>query len=35
MARLGVILDGWVGLEMLVKKLLVVSGKGYDTLDAE
>jgi hypothetical protein len=31
---LGVVLDGWVGLEMLVKKLFV-SGKGFYAVDAE
>jgi hypothetical protein len=33
MARLGVVVDGWVGLEVLVK--LFVNGKGFDTVDAE
>jgi hypothetical protein len=31
---LGVVEDWWVVLEMLVKKLFV-SGKGFDTVDAE
>jgi hypothetical protein len=29
-----VVLDRWVGLEMLVKKLLV-GGREFDTVDAE
>jgi hypothetical protein len=29
-----VLLDGWVGLEVLVEKLFV-SGKGADTVNAE
>jgi hypothetical protein len=34
MVGMDVVLDGWVGLEMLVKKLFV-SGKGFDTVVAE